>query len=556
MAALNFAQTDRAVGTLLGLASGDALGAGYEFEPRVPYTRPIGMNGGGTFRWAPGEWTDDTAMAYAIAEVAATGADLRDDAALDRIARGWWTWAEKAKDIGVQTRSVLNTARAEGTAEALRAAAERHHVQSGGRTGGNGSLMRTAPVALAYLGPNQEEALWQAADAVSALTHWEQDAREACGLWCLAIRHGVLHGTFDGLRLAVQRLPAERRALWTARLDEAEAKQPWRFENNGWVVAALQAAWSAIVHTAVPAELPGAGVFAAQHAEHAVERAARCGGDTDTVAAIAGALVGARWGASALPAHWKLSLHGWNHATGADLVRLAVLTVRGGRATQNGWPTAPTVNVSGWPERFAFGVLHGQPNLLLAGQAALQGRRGEFSKAVSLSRVGTDEGGLASANHLKLMVLDSKNPADNPNLAFLMWDTAQVLQEWLVAGERVLLHCVQAQNRTPSFAAAYLMLARGLTADAALAEVRAALPEATPHGQFVQALRALQPLGQAELRCKRDGERVVAVWLLVGDVVLQRRGGGWVAGTLASDGLQASAKDVEGFDEGEMAGLS
>ena len=74
---LSGAQRDRAAGVLLATACGDALGAGYEFGPPLPADQPVGMVGGGPFGWAPGEWTDDTSMAVAIAEVAATGADLR-----------------------------------------------------------------------------------------------------------------------------------------------------------------------------------------------------------------------------------------------------------------------------------------------------------------------------------------------------------------------------------------------------------------------------------------------------------------------------------------------
>jgi ADP-ribosyl-[dinitrogen reductase] hydrolase len=63
---------DRAAGTLLGLAAGDALGAGYEFTYPDRGTE-VGMIGGGVFDWAPGEWTDDTQMALCIADVSATG---------------------------------------------------------------------------------------------------------------------------------------------------------------------------------------------------------------------------------------------------------------------------------------------------------------------------------------------------------------------------------------------------------------------------------------------------------------------------------------------------
>ena len=65
----------------LGMACGDALGAGYEFGPPLAAETEVVMEGGGSFGWAPGEWTDDTSMAVAIAEVTADGADLLSTAA-------------------------------------------------------------------------------------------------------------------------------------------------------------------------------------------------------------------------------------------------------------------------------------------------------------------------------------------------------------------------------------------------------------------------------------------------------------------------------------------
>ncbi|HQR28754.1 MAG TPA: ADP-ribosylglycohydrolase family protein, partial [Nocardioides sp.] len=194
---LDALQRDRAAGVLLATAGGDALGAGYEFGPSMSPDVPVRMAGGGTFGWTPGEWTDDTSMAVAIAEVAATGADLREPQALDRIAQRWAEWADHATDVGVQTRAVLSAAARPLTRATLAEAAEKHHARVG-RSGGNGSLMRTAPVALAYL--HDEDGLVEAAKRVSSLTHHDPEAGEACVLWCLAIRHAVLHATFDGLR--------------------------------------------------------------------------------------------------------------------------------------------------------------------------------------------------------------------------------------------------------------------------------------------------------------------------------------------------------------------
>ena len=86
---LTTSQLDRACGVLLGTAAGDALGAASEFGPPRGPELEVVMVGGGSFGWEPGEWTDDTSMAIAIAEVAATGADLRQEEALDAIARRW-----------------------------------------------------------------------------------------------------------------------------------------------------------------------------------------------------------------------------------------------------------------------------------------------------------------------------------------------------------------------------------------------------------------------------------------------------------------------------------
>src|ERR1700704_4861666 len=84
-------QSDRAAGVLHGTAAGDALGAGYEFTyPKAEVT--IDMIGGGPFDWALGEWTDDTSMAVAIAEVAATGIDIGSSDGLDAIAAQFIRW--------------------------------------------------------------------------------------------------------------------------------------------------------------------------------------------------------------------------------------------------------------------------------------------------------------------------------------------------------------------------------------------------------------------------------------------------------------------------------
>lgn len=312
----NSAHIDRACGAVLGSAVGDALGAGYEFgSARVGADGPQ-MIGGGLGGFARGEWTDDTTMAWCILDVAATGQDLRSEAALTAIGRNFRTWQESGPaDIGIQTSQILGRVGTDPTADVLTAAAEKLHRQTG-RTAGNGSLMRTAAVALPFL--DDPGAVVEAARRISALTHYDPRAQEACVLWSLAIRRAVIDGDLD-LRDGLRYLDDEAVVYWTERIDEAETSEPGRFNPNGWVVSALQAAWSSIVHS------DGFG--------HTLDTAIGIGDDTDTVAAIAGALVGAKWGSSKIPARWLRILHGYPGKRAEDLAHAAELAVNCGPKT-------------------------------------------------------------------------------------------------------------------------------------------------------------------------------------------------------------------------------
>ena len=489
---LTTAQSDRAAGVLLGLACGDALGAGYEFGPPLPPSTEVQMAGGGSFGWAPGEWTDDTSMAVAIAEVSAEGHDLRSAAAQDLIATRWLGWGAHAKDVGNQTRQVFGRASSAGRsaprAVDLRAAADDLHRRTG-RTAGNGSLMRTAPVALAHL--HDPQALVEAATQLSALTHADPEAAEACVLWCLAIRHAVLHGTVDGLRQALDLLPAERRDVWAARLDEAEGRDPSSFSHNGWVVEALQGAWSAISRTPVPAA--DAHVEPADHLRLALEAAVRGGRDTDTVAAIAGALLGARWGASAVPSAWRRLLHGWPGLRARDLVRLGVLTAQHGSPDAAGWPSAPVVDYGHWAERHTLAQHPDDPQVWLSGVGALASLPPEVDAVVSLCRLGSAEvpaSGIQPGDHVEVWLVDSADPAENPHLSFVLRDAALAVQQLRAEGRTVLLHCVQAQSRTPTVAAMYGSLLTGRPALESLDRVRRVLPRAHPNPGMVAALQS------------------------------------------------------------------
>lgn len=145
---------DRAAGVLLGAAVGDALGVPYEFKPSIGDEQAPKMLGGGPFDFAPGEYSDDTQMQVCVAEVAASGADLRSPEALDRIAANFLRWyGEGPKDVGNQTRTILGgVSRAQvEPARSMVAVSRRHAAANPDSSAGNGSLMRTGVVALAHL---------------------------------------------------------------------------------------------------------------------------------------------------------------------------------------------------------------------------------------------------------------------------------------------------------------------------------------------------------------------------------------------------------------------
>lgn len=305
---------DRVEGVLLGAACGDALGVPYEFgsAPLEADEQPR-MIGGGLGPYAPGEWSDDTQMAVVVARVAADQG-LREVAALDAVVDGWVDWLHGgATDVGTQTRQVLGAVAADGRAgswSTSSAAAAALHRRTG-LTAGNGSLMRAAPVALAFL--DDPTTLTLAARRVSEATHADDLAGDACVLWCHAIRRAVLDGVVPDLAELVAELPGARREQWVAWIARAERRPPSAFAPNGYVVAALQAAWSAIRHPAGDGPPVVASLAAAVHA----------GDDTDTVAAIAGALLGAAHGASSLPGEWLADVHGWPGLRADDLRDLA-----------------------------------------------------------------------------------------------------------------------------------------------------------------------------------------------------------------------------------------
>lgn len=480
-------QRDRQAGVLVGMAAGDALGAGYEFTTPQGTIELIADPARG---FELGEWTDDTDMAVAIAEVTAKGQ-------LDRHAIGerFLAWYRQGpKDYGIQIGSVLGKAR---TGADLPAAAEAYYAQHPNRSAGNGSLMRIGPVALHRLG--DDAGMAEAARAVSALTHADPQAGDACALWCIAIDRAVREGRLDGVWDGLEQLPAQQRDAWAQRLREAEERPPSAFSaNNGYVVVALQAAHAAINATPIPTDRPHA------HLAEALRAAVAIGTDTDTVAAIAGMVLGGRWGASAVPFGWQRRLHGWPDGSTrygtADLMRLAVLTARGGEPDGVGWPLAEHLILEAdgpGGERVQPAITPVDEALLAGSEAALPVALEEHGvdAVVSLSRVGRKDvptDGPKDREHHQVLLADQTRD-ENPNLASGLEQAVDAVAELRLEGKKVFVHCAAGQSRTPTVVSGYLVAELGYSPQAAREIVAAMLPVSTWNGDFQAWVDEQQP---------------------------------------------------------------
>jgi ADP-ribosyl-[dinitrogen reductase] hydrolase len=480
---LSAAQIDRACGVLVGSAAGDALGAGYEFAA-IPSDLIPEMVGGGLGNFAPGEWTDDTAQAVAIARVAAGGIDLRSAEALDQIAQEFADWfAGGPADVGVQTSAVLSRAGREPTGAHMTESARAVHERTG-RSAGNGSLMRTGPVALAYL--NDPAGLVDAARAVSALTHYQDVAQEACAVWCLMIRHTVLNGEFPAFEDVVEWVPNPDH--WRQILAEAEASEPNSFHGNAWSVGALQAAWSAIAHTPIPER------DECEQLVNALHTAIRIGNDTDTVAAIAGAMLGARWGISGVPAGWRRILHGWPGVDSRELERLAFRAVHHGGTGKYGWPEVDRIDYA--PLEYGRPALSRHPHddgLWLASATALDQLPDGVEAVVSLCLTGRQQVP-SHVEHISFRIMDEPDAEQNPNLEFVLMDAVRTIAGLRAEGKGVVVHCVASHSRTPTVGIAYSM-GLGVPLEEAFAAVCGVLPAAYPNAGFRIALRRLVERG-------------------------------------------------------------
>lgn len=277
----------RAQGAWLGQLAGDALGSLVEFRspPDIAAEYPDGprlLRDGGTFNTLAGQPTDDSEMALLLARTLARSG--RYDA--DEAAAAYVRWLDSGPfDLGGTIGQALRGGRGRPTAAALRASANPDSQA-------NGALMRISPLGVfGWSAPPEQLAEWARADA--SLTHPHAACGDTNAVYCVALAAAVRDAqrgpALHAFALKFAQLHAQGAVTW---LDEAPAGPPDALTSHmGWVRWAFTLAFHHVFH-----DTPF---------EAALVDTVRRGGDTDTNAAIVGALLGAIHGREAIPFQWR-----------------------------------------------------------------------------------------------------------------------------------------------------------------------------------------------------------------------------------------------------------
>lgn len=277
----NHSLKDRFEGCLLGLAVGDALGGRFEAQSaegirtRFPSAERL-------IAYPQDEiwYTDDTQMAIGVAEALIDRGEIVEES----LCRAFVANYVPSRGYGRGARAVLE---AMEDGEDYRAVAERHFP---GGSFGNGAAMRVAPVGLLFR--DDHGRLWEQAKLSALPTHRHQLGIEGAQLLALAVALGSGMERFDRTAFFDRLLAACESAEYRAKLEEASrVRQPDDLAGLGNGIEALQSVPTAIASFALTPE----------SFEDAISNVIFLGGDTDTLAAMAGALSGAYLGVGRLP---------------------------------------------------------------------------------------------------------------------------------------------------------------------------------------------------------------------------------------------------------------
>lgn len=277
--------------TLTGLAVGDSSGMPFEMKE---HSDPALVAWDGTFQpcpdshpfckgLKPGQWTDDTKMARALAfSILDAGTYSPAHAALHYLA---WYKSKDWRGIGTSTKEAMKSLESGVMwAESGAPGAE-----------GNGSAMRIAPLGL-YLRKRPQSVIAQCARLDATITHNSHEAREGSVIVALCVAHLANGGTKEDMVDEVATSGHVQGCRTLGRLKDAVhyADLGLTARKSAIAIASTVLGVGGHVVETVPAAIYC--FLSTSSFKEAVELAVRAGGDCDTTAAITGALAGTLYG--------------------------------------------------------------------------------------------------------------------------------------------------------------------------------------------------------------------------------------------------------------------
>ncbi|NQU67537.1 MAG: ADP-ribosylglycohydrolase family protein [Candidatus Marinimicrobia bacterium] len=282
---------NRHIGSLLGLAIGDALGAPLEFSKPGTFHPINDFQSGGMFKLNAGEWTDDTSMALCLADslIRCNGFDAKDqiETYLKWLEEGYMSVRNKAVGVGKTTmRAIVR----------FKKSREPYSSITNPMSAGNGSIMRLAPVPIFYAS-DPLKAITMSGES-SKTTHALQVNIDTCKYFGGLI-WGALNGIGKEQLLSNHYSPIKEYRenfdmvpdLKLVASGSFKEKNPPEIVGSGYVVKSIEAALWAFIKS--------------DTFEEGILKAVNLGDDADTTGAVFGQLAGAYYGIDGIPGRFK-----------------------------------------------------------------------------------------------------------------------------------------------------------------------------------------------------------------------------------------------------------
>ena len=312
----------RSIGSIMGMAIGDAMGSRYEFEP-VEYNKidlfNMGKESGGAFDLEPGQWTDDTSMGLCLADSLLVNNGNLDPHDLMRRFLAWnkggYNNAFRLnEENGLSPRSSVGLGGNISWALYRYIEYREPKTKAGDEyTSGNGSIMRNAPIPICFY--YDPKLACEKAKQQSLTTHQGLEAKECCSLLTYIIVK-ILNGeklkdildSLDKFKTSEKTVEClaksgkDEHNNWNWKEKEYFYNEERAKNNPGYIGSYAMDNLSMSLHV----------VYNTNSFRDAMIKVVNLRGDSDSVASVVGQIAGAYYPIEDIPSDWIEAVNKWD----------------------------------------------------------------------------------------------------------------------------------------------------------------------------------------------------------------------------------------------------